>query len=72
VLEIPKGRQVSINSLGTNAEYWSGKVGSVQLIGNGGWFGGKKLAFIREKNGLHITLPDKFEGKIALALKVQP
>jgi hypothetical protein len=28
------------------------------------------LKFTRDENGLHVSLPEKFDGKIALALKI--
>jgi len=40
-------------------------VGSVRLVGGG------KLMFTRDANGLHVSLPEKFYGKIAFALKVR-
>jgi hypothetical protein len=33
--------------------------------------GGGNLKFSRDENGLHVSLPEKFDGKVALALKVQ-
>jgi hypothetical protein len=33
--------------------------------------GDEKLKFTRDENGLHVTLPEKFGGKTALALKVR-
>ncbi len=71
VLEIPTNGKVTIKSLAANSKYWSGKVGSVRLVGSGGWFGDKKLEFSRDENGLHVSLPEKFNGKIAFALKVR-
>jgi alpha-L-fucosidase len=65
VLEIPKDGKVTIKSLATNLEYWPGKIGSVRLLGGG------KLKFTRDENGLHVSLPEKFEGKTAFALKVR-
>jgi hypothetical protein len=32
---------------------------------------GGKLKFTRDENGLHVLLPEKFDGKIACALKIQ-
>ena len=65
VLEIPQDGKVTVKSLATNSEYWPGKIGSVRLVGGG------KLKFTRDENGLHISLPEKFEGKTAFALKIQ-
>ena len=33
--------------------------------------GGGKLKFTRDENRLRISLPEKFDGKTALALKVR-
>jgi alpha-L-fucosidase len=65
VLEIPQDGKVTVKSLATNSEYWSNKIGSMRLVGGG------KLKFTRDETGLHITLPEKFEGKTAFALKIQ-
>jgi alpha-L-fucosidase len=65
VLEIPQDGKVTVKSLATNSEYWTDKIGSLRLVG------GSKLKFTRDETGLHITLPEKFEGKTAFALKIQ-
>ena len=65
VLEIPKDGQVTIKSLAANSATWPGKIGSVRLVGGG------KLKFTRDEIGLHVALPEKFDGKIALALKIR-
>jgi alpha-L-fucosidase len=65
VLEISPDGKVTVESLATNSDYWSDKIGSVRLVGGG------KLKFTRDETGLHITLPDKFAGKTAFALKIQ-
>ena len=65
VLEIPADGNVTVKSLATNSAHWPGKVGSVRLVGGG------KLKFTRDETGLHVTLPEKFTGKTALALKIQ-
>ncbi len=66
VLDIPKDGQVTIKSLADDAANWPGKIGVVRLLGGG------KLAFTRDAGGLHVKLPETFDGKIALALKIQP
>ncbi len=71
VLEIPKDGKVTIKSLAAGSEKYPGKIGSVRLTGSGGWLGDKKLKFTRDANGLHVTLPEKFNGKIAFALKIR-
>ena len=71
VLEIPKDGQVTVKSLATNSPNWPGKIGSVRLVGSSGWFGGTKLNFTRDENGLHVSLPEKFDGQIAFALKIK-
>jgi hypothetical protein len=32
--------------------------------------GGGKLKFTRDETGLHVSLPEKFDGKTAFALKI--
>ena len=65
VLEIPADGKVTIKSLAGNSANWAGKIGSVRLIGGG------KLIFTRDASGLHVSLPEKFEGKTAFALKIK-
>ena len=65
VLEIPANGQVTVKSLPSNSANWLGKIGSVRLVGGG------KLKFTRDETGLHVTLPEKFIGQTALALKIQ-
>jgi alpha-L-fucosidase len=65
VLELPKDRKVTVKSLASDSQQWPGKIGSVRLIGGG------KLKFTRDANGLHVLLPEKFNGRIAVALKVR-
>ena len=55
VLEIPPDGKVTVKSLAANSEYWPDKIGSVRLVGGG------KLKFTRDENGLHVTLPEKFD-----------
>jgi alpha-L-fucosidase len=66
VLEIPKDGKVTVKSLAAGSDKYPGKVGSVRLVGGG------KLKFTRDANGLHVTLPAKFNGKTAFALKIRP
>ena len=67
VLEIPDGRQSHRQIAGEQfAANWPGKIGSVRLVGSWG-----KLKFTRDETGLHVTLPEKFDGKTAFALKIQ-
>jgi alpha-L-fucosidase len=65
VLEIPKDGKVTVKSLASNSENRPGKIGSVRLVGGG------KLKFTRDEAGLHVSLPEKFDGKIAFALKIK-
>ncbi len=67
VLEIPKDGKVTVKSLADNSSHWPGKIGSVRLVGSWG-----KLKFTRDESGLHVSLPEKFDGKTAFALKIQP
>ena len=68
VLEIPKDGKVTVKSLASNSANWPGKISSVRLVGGGWWSG---LKFSRDENGLHVSLPKKFSGKTALALKIK-
>jgi alpha-L-fucosidase len=68
VLEIPKDGKVTIKSLAANSANWPGKIGSVRLVGGSWW---NKLKFTRDETGLHVSLPEKFDGKIAFALKIR-
>jgi alpha-L-fucosidase len=65
VLELPKDGKVTVKSLASDSPQWPGKVGSVRLVGGG------KLKFTRDANGLHVSLPAKFDGKTAFALKIR-
>jgi len=64
VLEIPADGKVTIKSLGTDAANWPSKISDVRLVGGG------KLKITRDESGLHISLPEKLDGKTALALKI--
>ena len=66
VLELPQDGKITVKSLASDSPHWPGKIGGVQLVGGG------KLKFTRDASGLHVTLPEKFDGKTALALKVRP
>jgi alpha-L-fucosidase len=66
VLEIPVDGKVAVKSLGNNSPNWPDKIGSVRLVGRWG-----KIKFTRDEVGLHVTLPDKFAGKTAFALKIR-
>ena len=65
VLELSKDGKVTVKSLASGSQQWPGKIGSVRLVGGG------KLKFTRDETGLHVSLPEKFNGKIAFALKVR-
>jgi alpha-L-fucosidase len=65
VLEIPKDGKVNVKSLAAGSQQWPGEIDSVELVGEG------ELEFTRDVNGLHVSLPEKYNGKIALALKVR-
>ena len=65
MLEIPADGNVTVKSLASGSANWPGKVGSVRLVGGG------KLKFTRDDTGLHVTLPEKFDGKTAFALKIR-
>ena len=68
VLEIPKDGQFTVKSLATGSANWPGDIGSVRLVGGSWW---SKLKFTRDEAGLHVSLPGKFAGKIAFALKIR-
>jgi alpha-L-fucosidase len=65
VMALPKDGKVTIKSLATGSDKWPGDIGSVQRVG------GDKLDFKRDENGLHVTMPTSFDGKIAFALEIR-
>ena len=65
VLEIPTDGKVAIKSLRSASAHWPGQIGTVELIGGG------KLKFTRDAEGLHVSLPKSYDGRIALALKIR-
>jgi len=65
VLGIPTDGTVTVKLLADDSPHWPGKIRSVRLAGGG------KLKFVRDATGLHVTLPEKFAGKIAFALKIK-
>jgi alpha-L-fucosidase len=65
VLEIPPDGKVTVKTLAAGCAPWAGKIGTVRLLGGG------KLKFIRDATGLHVALPEKFNGKTALALSIR-
>jgi len=65
VMALPKNGKVTVKSLAVGSDKWPGKIGSVRLLGGG------ELEFTRDADGLRISLPEKFEGNIALALKIK-
>jgi alpha-L-fucosidase len=71
VLEIPQDGQVTVKSLASNSANWPGSIGSVKLVCGHRFWGDRSLRFTRDENGLHISLPEKFDGRTALALKIQ-
>ncbi len=66
VLELPQDGKVMVKSLASGSQHWPGEIRTVELVGGG------KLKFTRDANGLHVSMPEKFDGKIAFALKVRP
>jgi alpha-L-fucosidase len=64
-LELPTDGKFTVKSLASDSPQWPGKIGRVELVGGG------KLKFTRDADGLHVSLPEKFDGKIAFALKVR-
>jgi alpha-L-fucosidase len=65
VLAFPADGKVTITSLRENSTQWPGQIGNVRMLGGRG-----KLKFVRDENGLHLTLPDKKPCAIAFALKI--
>jgi len=65
VLQSPLDGKVALKTLASNSGLWPARVGAVRLLG------GPKLKFTRDENGLHVSLPEKFDGKIAFALKIR-
>ena len=68
VLEIPKDGKVTIKSLASNSTNWPGKISSARLVGGSWW---NHFKFTRDENGLHVSLPEKFSGQTAFALKIR-
>jgi alpha-L-fucosidase len=71
VLAIPASGNVVIKSLAKSSLNWPGNIGSVKLVRGDRWLGDEKLKFTRDETGLHISLPKKFAGKTAFALKIR-
>lgn len=65
VLEIPQDGKVTVKSLKEGSDKWSGDIRSVRLVG------GRALKFDRDADGLHVSLPAKFDGEIAFALEIE-
>ncbi|HWI60147.1 MAG TPA: alpha-L-fucosidase, partial [Bacillota bacterium] len=65
VLAFPADGKVTIQSLAENCPHWTGKLGSVRMLGVRG-----KLQYSRDANGLSVTLPEKRPCDIAFALKI--
>ena len=63
-LALPKDGKVTIKSLASASPQWPDKIGNVELVGGG------KVEFTRDASGLHVSLPENFDGKIAFALKI--
>jgi len=40
----------------------------VRLVGGSSW---SRLKFTRDETGLHVSMPEKFDGKTAFALKIK-
>ena len=66
VLAAPTNGTVTIKSLAIGTTYLTRKIGRIRLLGDS-----SILKFTRDKNGLHVTLPDKLPSAIAVALKIQ-
>ena len=56
---------MTVKSLAAGSAQWPGKISRIWLVGGG------KLKFTRDEKGLHVSLPEKFDGRIALALKIR-
>jgi alpha-L-fucosidase len=68
VLEIPPEGRITVKSLAINSANWPDKIGSVELADSQG---SNRLQFTRDESGLHVKLPEQFDGKTAFALKIQ-
>jgi alpha-L-fucosidase len=66
VLAIPADGKITIKSLSGDSPNWTGKIGSVRLLGVSG-----DLKFTRDEKGLHVTLPETVPSKFAVALQIQ-
>jgi len=65
VLDIPKDGKVLVKSLANDSPHWPGKIGRVRLVG------GEDVKFTRDETGLHVSLPERFNGKSAFALAIR-
>lgn len=66
ILGISADKKVLIKSLKESIKVSSeNKISSIELIGHG------KVAFSRDKNGVHINLPESLPNKVALVLKIK-
>jgi alpha-L-fucosidase len=64
VLAIPTDGKINIKSLATDSPDSPEKIRTVRLLGGG------KLEFAHDASGLHVRLPSKLPGEIALALAI--
>lgn len=64
VLVFPTDGMVAVKSLAAGSDSWSGRIGGARL------FGGGTLKITRDKNGWHVTPPEKVDGKTAFMLTI--
>ena len=67
LLAWPADSQVTIKSLAEPSPHWAGKIGEVKLLGTQ-----ENVAWRRDENGLHLSLPKTKPCAIAYALEISP
>lgn len=65
VLEWPEDNKVLIKSLSSQSPYFTDKIHSVSLLGGG------DLEFVRNEEGLEVTLPNEKPNPISFALEIK-
>ena len=66
-LGLPGGGKAIIKSLGSNAAYYTAKIGHVKLLGRD-----PALSFEQNADGLVIKLPENLAGQVAYGFKILP
>jgi alpha-L-fucosidase len=67
VMGRPESGKINIKALGSKSAHYPGEIGSVQMLGSPA-----KLEFVRDENGLTVTIPGSGTSDYATALKIIP